>query len=231
MKGLWYDLVNLFFPRLCQACGEALSPADEEVCTHCLFQFPYTNFHLTPENPMEQAFWGRVPVEAASAFLYFHKGSKVQNMIHRFKYKGRHQIGTFLGRVYGYKLANQPPYNTVDMIIPVPLFKKKQLKRGYNQSEVFAKGLAIALNIPVETNILFRVKESATQTRKTREERWENVKEIFTVAHPEQLDGKHILLVDDVMTTGATLEACAAALMKENNIKLSVVTIAYAGGV
>jgi ComF family protein len=229
MKGLWYDLVNLFFPRLCQACGEALAPADEEICTHCLFQFPYTNFHLTQGNPMEQAFWGRVPVEGAAAFLYFHKGSKVQHMIHRFKYNGRHQIGTFLGRVYGYKLVNQPPYNTVDMIFPVPLFKKKQLKRGYNQSEVFAKGLAIALNISVDTNILFRVKESATQTRKTREERWENVKEIFTVAHPEQLEGKHILLVDDVMTTGATLEACAAALMKDNDVRISVVTIAYAG--
>lgn len=229
MKGLWYDLVNLFFPRLCQACGEALAPADKEICTHCLFQFPYTNFHLTRENPMEQAFWGRVPVEGAAAFLYFHKGSKVQHMIHRFKYKGRHQIGTFLGRVYGYKLANQPPYNTVDLIIPVPLFKKKQLKRGFNQSEVFAKGLAMAMEVPVETNTLFRISESQSQTRKTREERWENVKEIFTVDRPEQLKGKHILLVDDVMTTGATLEACAAALMKDNNIRLSIVTIAYAG--
>ena len=229
MKGLWYDLVNLFFPRLCQACGEALAPADEEICTHCLFQFPYTNFHLTQENPMEQSFWGRVNVEGAAAFLYFHKGSKVQHMIHRFKYNGRHQIGTFLGRVYGFKLVNQPPYNSVDMIIPVPLFKKKQLKRGYNQSEVFAKGLASAMNLPVETNILFRIMESATQTRKTRDERWENVKEIFTVTHPEQLEGKHILLVDDVMTTGATLEACATALMKDNDVRISIATIAYAG--
>ncbi|MDP4292790.1 MAG: phosphoribosyltransferase family protein, partial [Bacteroidota bacterium] len=164
-----------------------------------------------------------------AAFLYFNKGSKVQHLIHRFKYKGRHQIGTYLGRVYGHELAQSVPYNTVDMIIPVPLFKKKQKKRGYNQSEIFARGLAEALHVPVETNLLFRIRESESQTRKTREERWENVKEIFSVPHPEHLEDKHILLVDDVMTTGATLEACAASLMKDSNVRISVVTIAYAG--
>ena len=229
MKGLLYDLVNLFFPRLCQACGDALAPADEEICTHCLFQLPYTNFHLDRDNAMEQSLWGRVPVEGAAAFLYFNKGSRVQHMIHRFKYKGRQQIGTFLGRIYGYKLAKQSPYNTIDMIIPVPLFKKKQMKRGYNQSEVFAKGLAIALNVPVETNLLFRIRESESQTKKSPSERWENVKEIFAVTHPEQLENKHILLVDDVFTTGATIESCASTLLKESNCKISVVTIAYAG--
>ena len=229
MKGFLHDLVNLFFPRLCQACDNALAPTDEEICLHCLFLLPYTNFHLTNENAMEQSLWGRVPVEGAAAFLYFNKGSRVQHMIHRFKYKGRHQIGTFLGRIYGYKLANQSPYNTVDLIIPVPLFKKKQLKRGYNQSEVFAKGLAIALNVPVETNLLFRTRESESQTKKSPSERWENVKEIFSVPDPSQLEGKHILLVDDVFTTGATIESCAATLQKESNCKISVVTIAYAG--
>lgn len=229
MIRLLQDIINLFFPRLCQACGDALAPADEEICLHCMFLLPYTNFHLTTDNAMEQSLWGRIQVEGAAAFLYFNKGSRVQHMIHRFKYKGRHQIGTFLGRIYGYKLASQSPYNTVDMIIPVPLFKKKQLKRGYNQSEVFAKGLSIALGVPVETNLLFRIRESESQTRKTRAERWDNVKEIFTVTHPEQLEGKHILLVDDVFTTGATIEACASTLMKDSNIRISVITIAYAG--
>jgi ComF family protein len=229
MKGLWYDLVSLFFPRQCQACGDTLAPAEEEICLRCLFQLPYTNFHQTIDNAMEQALWGRVPAEGAAAFLYFNKGSRVQRMIHRFKYKGRHQVGTFLGKVYGHELLKQPPYNTVDLIIPVPLFKKKQAKRGYNQSEVFAKGLSQTLGVPVETNRLFRIRESASQTRKTRDERWENVKEIFSVTHPEQLENKHILLVDDVFTTGATIEACAATLLKESNIRISVVTIAYAG--
>jgi len=178
---------------------------------------------------MEQSLWGRAPVEGAAAFLHFNKGSRVQHMVHRFKYKGRHQIGTFLGRVYGYELLKQPPYNTVDMIIPVPLFRKKQLKRGYNQSEVFSGGLSIALGVPVETNVLFRMKESESQTKKTQAERWENVKEIFAVIHPERIEGKHILLVDDVLTTGATIEACAATLLKECNVRISVVTIAYAG--
>ena len=223
------DLFNLFFPRICQACGEALAPVDEEICLSCLYLLPYTHFHLDADNAMVQSLWGRVPVEGAAAFLYFHKGGKVQHMIHRFKYKKRHQIGTFLGRIYGYQLLKQTPYNTVDMIIPVPLFKKKQRKRGYNQSEVFAKGLSIALGVPVETNILFRTKESESQTRKTQSQRWENVKEIFSVIHAEQLEGKHILLVDDVMTTGATIEACATTLLKDNNVRISVVTIAYAG--
>lgn len=223
------DLFNLFFPRICQACGEALAPVDEEICLSCLYLLPYTHFHLDTDNAMVQSFWGRVPVEGAAAFLYFHKGGKVQHMIHRFKYKKRHQIGTFLGRIYGYQLLKQTPYNTVDMIIPVPLFKKKQRKRGYNQSEIFAKGLSMALGVPVETNILFRTKESESQTRKTQSQRWENVKEIFSVIHAEQLEGKHILLVDDVMTTGATIEACATTLLKDNNVRISVVTIAYAG--
>jgi len=229
MKGLWYDLVNLFFPRLCQACGDALAPADEEICLHCMFKLPYTNFHLDGENAMTQSLWGRVPVEAAAAFVYFNKGSRVQHMIHRFKYRGRHQIGTFLGRIYGYKLAKQSPFNTIDMIIPVPLFKKKQLKRGYNQSEVFARGLAIGLGVPVETDLLFRIRESESQTRKTADERWVNVKDIFAAPHPERLQNKHILLVDDVFTTGATIEACASTLMKDTNVRISVVTIAYAG--
>lgn len=228
MSGILYDIVNLFFPRICQACGNALAPADEEICLSCLYLLPYTDFHQITDNPMAQSLWGRVPVEGAASFLYFHKGTRVQHMIHRFKYKRRHQIGTFLGRIYGFELLKHSPYNTVDMIIPVPLFRKKQLKRGYNQSEILAKGLSIALGVPVETNILFRTMESASQTRKTRAERWDNVKEIFKVIHPEQLEGKHILLVDDVLTTGATIEACAATLLKDSNVRISVVTIAYA---
>lgn len=228
MFRLLYDIVNLFFPRLCQACGNALTPADEEICLSCMYLFPYTNFHQINDNPMAQSLWGRVPIEGAASFLYFHKGAKVQHMIHHFKYKRRYQIGTFLGQVYGFELLKQPPYNTIDMIIPVPLFSKKQLKRGYNQSEVFGKGLSIALGVPVETNVLFRTRESESQTRKTRAERWENVKGIFSVINPEQLEGKHILLVDDVFTTGATIEACAATLLKDCNVRISVVTIAFA---
>jgi len=229
MKSFFQDLFNLFFPRLCQACGDALAPADEEICLKCLFELPYTNFHLAPENEMIQALWGRVPVEGATAFFYYRKGGRVQNLVHRFKYKGKQQIGTYLGKLYGHKLANQFPYNAIDIIIPVPLYKKKEQRRGYNQSEVFANGLSKTMGIPVETNVLFRIRSSESQTRKTQEERWENVKEIFSVSNPERIEGKHILLVDDVFTTGATIEASADTLRKAANVKISVVTIAYAG--
>lgn len=223
-----HDIVNLFFPRLCQACGDALSPDDDQVCLSCVFHLPYTHFHRNPDHPMARSLWGRVHCEGVAAFLFFRKGSKVQHLLHRLKYKGQHQVGTFLGQLYGQTLVNQSPFNTAQLIIPVPLHPKRQRERGYNQSEIFANGLGKAMGIPISIQNLQRSNTSETQTRKSRAERWENVKEIFSVTNPEALEGKHILLVDDVFTTGATIEACATALLETCNVKISVVTIAYA---
>jgi ComF family protein len=177
---------------------------------------------------MARSLWGRVPCEGVAAYLFFRKGSKVQHLLHRLKYKGQHQIGTFLGQLYGQILVEQPPFNTAQLIIPVPLHPKRQRERGYNQSEMFANGLGKAMAIPVSPQNLVRSNTSETQTRKSRAERWDNVKQIFSVTDPAALEGKHILLVDDVFTTGATIEACATALFKACNVKISVVTIAYA---
>lgn len=222
------DIVNLFFPRLCQACGDALSPSDDQVCLSCMFHLPYTHFHRNPDHPMARSLWGRVQCEGVAAYLFFRKESKVQHLLHRLKYKGQYQVGTFLGQLYGQILVKQPPFNTAQLIIPVPLHPKRQRERGYNQSEMFANGLGKAMGIPVSIHNLRRSTISETQTHKSRVERWENVKKIFSVEDPEVLEGKHILLVDDVFTTGATIEACATALFEACNVKISVITIAYA---
>ncbi len=177
---------------------------------------------------MARSLWGRVACEGVAAYLYFRKGSRVQHLIHHLKYKGRYQIGDFLGRLYGQILINQSPFNTVQLIIPVPLHPKRQRERGYNQSEVFANGLGKVMGIPVSNQNLIRSARSETQTRKNPTQRWENVKEIFSVVDPEALEGKHILLVDDVFTTGATIEACATTLLTACSVRISVITIAYA---
>ncbi len=228
MPQFLHDIVNLFFPRLCQACGDALSPNDDQVCLSCMFHLPYTNFHSIPDHPMARSLWGRVPCEGVAAYLFFRKGSKVQHLLHRLKYKGQYQVGIFLGQLYGQILVNQSPFNTAQLIIPVPLHPKRQRERGYNQSEMFANGLGKVMGISVCTQNLIRNSNSETQTRKSPTDRWDNVKQIFSVIDPEALEGKHILLVDDVFTTGATIEACATALIATCNVRISVATIAYA---
>ena len=177
---------------------------------------------------MARSLWGRVPCEGVAAYLFFRKGSKVQHLLHRLKYKGQYQVGIFLGQLYGQILVNQSPFNTAQLIIPVPLHPKRQRERGYNQSEMFANGLGKVMGISVCTQNLIRNSNSETQTRKSPTDRWDNVKQIFSVIDPEALEGKHILLVDDVFTTGATIEACATALIATCNVRISVATIAYA---
>ena len=194
-----------------------------------MFHLPYTHYHIMTDHPMARSLWGRIPCDGVTAYLFFHKGSNVQHLIHRLKYKGQPQIGIYLGRMYGQTLRKQAPFNKAQLIIPVPLHPRRQRERGYNQSEQFAIGLSQAMGIPVSPNNLQRDTTSETQTHKSRAERWENVKQIFSVSDPEAFEGKHILLVDDVFTTGATIEACATALQTACNITISVVTIAYAG--
>lgn len=222
------DFISLFFPRICYACGNSLYKNEEVICTYCRFRLPKTSFHLDPDNPVSRMFWGRAKIEAAAAFFYYRKESKVQNIIHQFKYKGKKEIGPFLGKLYGSYLKDTPIFNSTDLIIPVPLHPKKMRKRGYNQSVLFGSGLSEAMNIALETKSLYRTIASKTQTRKSRYQRWENVENIFGVRNPEGLRGKHILLVDDVVTTGSTLEACAQALLRVDGVKVSVVTMAYA---
>ena len=222
------DFISLIFPNICACCGNSLWKHEEIICTHCDFHLPRADFHLEPDNPASRTFWGRVKIENATAGYYFNKGNRIQRLIHLLKYNGRKDIGIFLGEKQGVLLKSSPYFNTVEVIIPVPLHKKKLMKRGYNQSEQFAIGIGKIMNIPVNPYLLYRQKFTETQTKKSRFSRWQNVSGMFAVNDPVQLEGRHILLVDDVITTGATLESCIYALSTIPGLKISVAAIAVA---
>ncbi len=222
------DFISLLFPRICAACGNSLWKQEETVCLSCEFHLPRTNFHLSLENPVSRLFWGRTNLESASAYVYFNKGNRVQRLIHQLKYKGRKDIGIYLGRQYGQYLRYSPFFHTAQLIVPVPLHTKKLMQRGYNQSEQFAIGLGESMKIPVDSDAICRRKETETQTKKSRFRRWQNVAEVFEVKDPGSLEMKHVLLVDDVITTGATIESCIRALSPIHGIRISVATIAVA---
>ncbi|WP_158989733.1 ComF family protein [Mucilaginibacter sp. L196] len=222
------DFVGLLFPQLCPACGEALMANEHVICTSCQYSLPLTNFHLQPDNIVARQFWGKVNVQAAYALYYFTKGGKVQNLVHHLKYKGMQQIGHAVGNIAGVQLVKNEIFYSADVIIPVPLHKKRLKQRGYNQSTCFADGLAHKLNAVVDVTSLIRTRATETQTKKGRFTRFENMQEVFMITDPEKLKNKHILLVDDIVTTGSTLEACAVELLKIDGVRLSIATIAYA---
>jgi ComF family protein len=222
------DFISLFFPELCQACGESLVVGEELICTNCRYTLPFTDFHLKPDNMVARQFWGKINLEAAYAMCHFTKGGKMQHLMHQFKYKGMQKIGNLLGNMAGEQLIQNPVFNKTDVIIPVPLHKSRLRKRGYNQSFCFAEGLSQKLNAIVDEDNLIRTRATETQTHRSRFSRFENMQEVFALKNPEALKNKHILLVDDVVTTGSTLEACGAELLKVPGLKLSIATIACA---
>jgi ComF family protein len=228
LRGYLADFVSLLFPELCPACEASLVANEHIICSDCRYNLPYTNFHLQADNIVAQQFYGKINVEAVYALYYFNKGGKVQSLMHHFKYKGMQQIGNLLGNMAGTQLMENHIFNTADLIIPVPLHKSRLKERGYNQSTCFANGLAQKLNAVVEDDNLQRAIATATQTHKSRFARFENMQEVFMVKHPERLMNKHVLLVDDIVTTGSTLEACGIELLKIPGLKLSIATIAYA---
>ncbi len=226
---LWFtDFVHLFFPNVCYACGEALIEQEEVICSSCYFKLPRTGFHLHPENIITQIFWGRVKIHSATSFLFFNKGGNVQRLMHALKYMGHKEVGIFMGKLFGESLKESPLFNTANLIVPVPLHPKKQYKRGFNQSEVIAEGLQSQLDIPVSAGNLVRLSYTSSQTKKARYNRWENVKGVFKVNNEAEFNGKHLLLIDDVLTTGATMEACMDPLLKIPDTKVSIATLAYA---
>jgi ComF family protein len=232
IPSLLRDFVNLVYPDLCCACGDVLQEQENLICLHCETELPRTNFHLHRDNPMERIFWGRIPIEKAAAFVYFYKSSHVQEVMHRIKYKGAKEAAHRLGLWYGRDINDATAFIDAAMLIPVPLHRKKEKQRGFNQSEWFAKGLSESTGIPVNTTALAREQWSETQTKKSRYLRWENVKEIFKVKDASAFEGKHVIIVDDVITTGATIEACARQILELNcGARVSVLTLAFAGGV
>ena len=223
------DLYKLFYPAVCAGCSRVLLRGEDVLCLSCRYRLPQTNFHKQPGNPMEKHFWGKVDFERAAAFVHFHKSNSVQRMMHMLKYRGRRDVGYYLGKLYAGELKTTEPFSNADVIIPVPLHPSKQRRRGYNQAEVIARGLSDGLNIPCRTDLLVRSHNTATQTRKSRVERWVNVSKIFAFTQPGALDGKRLMLVDDVVTTGSTLEACAKVIQQNNkNVKIIFATAAFA---
>ncbi len=224
----WDDFISLLFPRLCYACGNHLLRNEYLICTECYVVIPRTNFHNEENNPVARLFWGRCLIEKAAAFSYYNKGSRIRNLIHNLKYKGISEIGHELGRIYGSSLRDSGFTGDIDLIIPVPLHPSKKRIRGFNQSESISAGIAEAAGLPVDVKSMIRSLVSATQTKRSRYDRWTNVEGIFQVVSPEAFAGKHVLLVDDVITTGSTIESCANELLKIEGVKVSVVALAYA---
>jgi ComF family protein len=224
---MFSDFFALIYPESCAACGQTLLKNEETLCTACIFNLPKTNYWKTKDNPVSKIFWGRIPVENACSFYHFTKGGKVQHLLHQLKYKGNKNAGYFAGKLFGTEL-NNTPFKDIDALVPVPLHLSKIKKRGYNQSELIGQGIAEVMQKPLKTNWLVRKYASETQTKKSRFKRWENVKEIFAVENVSEFESKHLLIVDDVITTGATIEACAQLLLKVKGVKISIVALASA---
>lgn len=230
---MWLPLVDsiqhLLFPHNCNGCGSDLVGKDELLCLQCFERLSKTGFEHIRDNAVEKMLWGRVNIDAAMSCYYFTGNTIIQSLIHQFKYKGNQAMGIYLGKQMGYALRNSDRFSQIELIIPLPLFVDKEKKRGYNQSALLTNGIASVLDIPVLPHAVRRLRHTESQTHKSRTERWQNVEGIFKVDQPDELKAKNILLVDDVITTGATIEACAASMINEApGSRVSVATLAYA---
>ncbi len=219
------DLIDLIFPRHCQVCGQVLSRQEQDICLDCLYKLPkIEKVHL---DEIEKVFWGKCDVVSATSYIYYRKGSPYNRLIHSMKYGNHPEIGLRLAMMAAEQLSKEGFFDWTDAIVPLPLSKKKKRQRGYNQCDYIAEGLSQTSGIPVITDCIERTKANESQTHKSREERWKNVEGIFSLTKPEAIEGKHILLVDDILTTGATLANCAIAIQQGCNCKVSVFTLAY----
>ncbi|NNL16074.1 MAG: ComF family protein [Flavobacteriaceae bacterium] len=223
---MFQNLVNIFFPKVCLSCNNGLADNEIYVCTNCRHNLPVTNYHLEKSDQVKKVFYGRVKLENATALLRFQKKGIVQHLMHNLKYKGHEEIGTFLGAWLGEELKNLYDYRDIDLVIPVPLHKRKLRKRGYNQVALFSEEIAKSLNIKPTESVLIKVNDTTSQVNKSRLSRWNTSKEIFATQNLELIHNKHILLVDDIITTGATIEACANQLLQAKNVKISIATMA-----
>ncbi|HTB52511.1 MAG TPA: phosphoribosyltransferase family protein [Ferruginibacter sp.] len=227
LKNALSNLLHLFYPHICAGCASDLLDENNLLCLKCINTLPHTNYAQHANNQVEKIFWGRIPLAAAHSQFYFTKASMVQELIHQLKYKNNQAIGIYLGEMLGNSLLSSNRFTKIDALVPLPMYADKQHKRGYNQAAVICRGMSAVMNVPVINNV-HRQYATATQTRKNRAERWENVAGSFTVKNADQLAGKHLLLVDDVLTTGATLEAAGNTILQAADTKLSIATVAFA---
>lgn len=221
------SILHLFFPYACCGCGTDLLAENILFCIYCQAWMPLTNFEYFPSNPIEKIFWGRAGIEAAAAHLYFTTDSAIQRSLHQLKYKGKKEIGIYFGKQMAESLIHSHRFSECEIIIPLPLFAAREKKRGYNQSTQIAIGLSQQLKIPVIEDSIMRVKKTETQTQKSRIQRWKNMESTFEIRNPQKIYGKHILLVDDVITTGASLEACARVLSAIPGVRISIACLAH----
>ncbi len=229
LKTIFQSTLHLLYPHVCTGCGSDLLREDNQLCLRCIHNLPHTNFARMANNPLEKEFWGRIPLVSAFSQFYFAKEFLVQHLIHELKYKSDSEIGIYMGEIMGKTMLETHRFKDVDALIPLPLYADKERKRGYNQATIICNGISSITKIPVLNGAVIRQHATETQTRKHRTERWENVKDSFKVAKENELKGKHLLLVDDVVTTGATLEACGAVILKVPDTRLSLATLAFTG--
>ena len=219
------DLLDIIFPRYCAVCGERLSHTEKHICLNCLCSMPL--IEKSHKQEIEKLFWGKIPVERATSFMYYRKGSPYNNLLHQIKYKAHPETAIYIANIAATELIEEGFFDGIDIIVPLPLSRKKERQRGYNQSDYIAKGLSQKSGIPILRNAIQRTVANETQTHKNRDERWKNVEGIFSVISPNELQGKHILLVDDVLTTGATIASCAKCICTLTDTKISLFTLAY----
>ena len=227
LKESLQSLLHLFFPHCCLGCSESLRERQQAICAACIDQLPRTLFEGMTDNPIEKIFWGRLVIRAASASYYFTTASLIQHLLHQLKYASEKELGWQLGRLMGEALRQSGRFDP-DCLVPLPLFPAKEKKRGYNQATLLCQGMAASMGIPVRTDIVSRAVATSTQTKKNRMERWQNTGGTFLVRDPSPVAGKHLLLVDDVITTGATLEACGSALLTIPGVQLSLAGLCFA---
>lgn len=221
------NFMHLIYPHYCEGCGNDAIEKNHLLCATCLAELPETGFTLMPENTIEKMFYGRLPIANATAAFYFTKDSLIQHLLHQLKYKNNQEVGIYLGKLLGTQIQQSNRYNEVDVIIPLPLNPKRQFKRGYNQAALIAEGIALILNKPIVQDAVIRNVFTQTQTINNRVHRLANIDGAFAINNTHAITNKHVLLVDDIITTGATLEACGAIILEQNCKALSNAAVAY----
>lgn len=228
LKSFFNDFLNLFYPNLCEVCGNGLLYSEKVICTKCMYNLPRIRFHSFSENKTTELFGGRIPFVNASSYYYYQKGSDFAELLHKLKYNKNRAIGHFLGEAFAEELKNQDFFQDIDLLMPIPLHKRRQRERGYNQSEIIAEGMQRIVPISIDTVSVQRSVYTKTQTARSKNERFENIENAFTLVNQDNISGKHILLIDDVITTGATIEALFKILQAVPNLKISIASLAIA---